>query len=73
MIKQFNFQQFNLTKVEDKWYQVLQCMTNNSIKHQLFAYTQLNDQRVLFLIIKFDTSRLFAPSINVKQLYLTHW
>ena len=26
-----------------KWLQVLLCITNNSIKHQLFVYTQLND------------------------------
>ena len=31
-----------------KWSQVLLCITNNSIKHQLFVYTQLNDQTVIF-------------------------
>ena len=31
-----------------KWFQVLLCMTNNSIKHLTFVYTQLNDQTVLF-------------------------
>ena len=27
-----------------KWFQVLLCITKNSIKYQLFVYTQLNDQ-----------------------------
>ena len=34
-----------------KWFQVLQFITNNSIIHQSFVYTQLNDQTVLFLTI----------------------
>ena len=37
-----------------KWLQVLLCITNNSIKHQSFVYTQLNDQTVLFLTIQFS-------------------
>ena len=48
-----------------KWFQVLLCITNNSIKHQSFVYTQLNDQTILFHI-----SHLFALSLNVKQFYL---
>ena len=48
-------------------FQVLQFNTNNSINHQLFVYTQLNDQTVLF-----QTNHLFALSSNVKQIYLTH-
>ena len=43
-----------------KWLQVLLCNTNNSIKHQSFVYTQLNGQRVLFLIIQFNIWHLFA-------------
>ena len=31
-----------------KGFQVLQCFTNNSIKHQSFVYTQLKDQTALF-------------------------
>ena len=53
-------------------FQVLLCITNNSIKHQSFAYIQLNDQTVLFQTIQFSISHLFALSLNVKQFYLTH-
>ena len=42
-------------------------ITNNSIKHQSFVYTQLNDQTD-----QFNTSHLFAHSLNVKYFYLTH-
>ena len=56
-----------------KWLQVLLFNTNNSIKRQSFVYTQLNDQTVLFLTIKFSISYLFVLSLNVKQFYLTHW
>ena len=42
-------------------------ITNNSIKHHSFVYTQLNDQT-----IQFSISHLFAPSLNVKLFYLTH-
>ena len=55
-----------------KWFQVLLSNTNNSIKHQSFVYTQLNAQTVLFQISQFNTSYLFAHSLNVKQFYLTH-
>ena len=43
-----------------KWFLVLLCITNNSIKHQSFVYTQLNDQAVLFLTILFSISHLLA-------------
>ena len=36
------------------------CLTNNSIKHQSFAYTLLNNQKVLYLTIRFSISHLFA-------------
>ena len=55
-----------------KWFQVLLCVTNNSIKHQSFVYTQLNDQTVQFLTIQFSISHLFVLSLNVKQFYSTH-
>ena len=32
------------------------CITNNSIKHQSFAYTQLNDQTFLFQTTQFSMS-----------------
>ena len=39
-----------------KLFQVLLCITNSSIKHQSFVYTQLNDQTVLFQTIQFSMS-----------------
>ena len=42
------------------------------IKHQLFVYTQLNGQTVLFLTIQFSISHLLAHGLSVKQFYLTH-
>ena len=72
MIKHFYSKQFNLAYVNRlKWFQVLLCITNNSIKHQSFLYTLLNDQTVLFLTIHFSISHLFSLSLNIKQFYLT--
>ena len=48
------------------------CITNNSVKHQSFVYTQLNDQTDLFQTIQFGICHLFALSLNVKQFYSTH-
>ena len=48
-------------------------ITKNSIKHQSFLYTQLNDQTILFQTSQFRLSYLLALSLNVKQFYLTHW
>ena len=39
-----------------KWFRALLSVTNNSIKHQPFVYTQLNVQTVLFLTIQFNMS-----------------
>ena len=50
-----------------KWLRVLLYITNNSMKHQLFVYIQLNDQTVLFLTIQFNLSHLFALSLNLKS------
>ena len=55
-----------------KWFQVLLCITSNSITHQSFVYTLLKDQTLLFLTILFSISHLFALSLNAKQFYLTH-
>ena len=55
-----------------KWFQILLCITNNSIKHQSFVYKQLNDQTIVFQIIQFSLNHFFALSLNVKQLYLTY-
>ena len=38
----------------------------------IFLYTQLKDKTVLFLIIQFSISHLFALYLNVQQFYLTH-
>ena len=42
-----------------KWFQVLLCITNNSIKSQSSVNTQLNDQNVLFQIIQFSLNTQF--------------
>ena len=51
-----------------KWFQILLRIINNSIKHQSFVYTQLNDQTVLFLTIRFNRSHLFAQSLNCQTV-----
>ena len=43
---------------------ILLCITNNSIKHWLFVYIQLNDQTVLFLTIQSCISHLFPLCLN---------
>ena len=55
-----------LNEATVKWFQILLCITKNSIKHQLFVYLQLNDQTVLFQRIKFSVSHLCALSLTVK-------
>ena len=55
-----------------KWFQILLCFTNTSIKHESFVFTQLNDLTVLFLTIPFSISCLLALSSNVKKFYLAH-
>ena len=55
-----------------KWFQVLLCITNNSIKLQSFVYPQLDGQTILFLTIQHNISHFLAHSLNVKQFYLTH-
>ena len=41
-----------------KLFQVFLCITKNSIKHQSFVYSQLNDEAVIFLTVQFSISRL---------------
>ena len=55
-----------------KRYHLFLCITNNSIKHKPFVYTQLDNQAVLFQTIQFSISFSFALSLNAKQFYLTH-
>ena len=65
MTKQFYFKQFNLASTllirlyTVKWFQVLLCITNNSIRTS-FVYTQLNCQTVLFLKIQFNVIHWFT-------------
>ena len=47
----------NLIQVNKvKQFQVLLCITNNSINHQSFVYTQLSEQTVLVQAIQFSMS-----------------
>ena len=58
MSNKFYFKLFGLfNKV--KWFQVLLCITNNSIKYLSFIYTQLNVKTVLFQMILFSISTQF--------------
>ena len=43
-----------------KLFQVLLCITNNSIKLLSFVYTQLNGQSILFLSVRFKVSHFFT-------------
>ena len=73
MIKQFYFKPLYLEQVNKvKWFQVLLCVTNNSMKHHSFIYTQLKHQAILFQTIQFSISHLFALNFNAKQFYLSH-
>ena len=54
-----------------KGFQVLPWITNNSIKHQSFVYSHLDDQIVQFLTIQFPIVNFFAHSLHVKSLYST--
>ena len=51
-----------------KCFRLLLCITNHSIKHQSFIYTQLNEQIILFQAIFSSINH----SLNIKQFYLTH-
>ena len=56
---QFYFKLFSLVN-KVKWLQILLRITNNSIKHKSFVYTQLNVKKVLFLTIQFSISTQFS-------------
>ena len=73
MIRQFSFEQCNLSWVNKvKWFRVLLCITDNSIKYQSFVCILLNDQTVLFHTIQVTISYFFVLSLNVEQFYLTY-
>ena len=68
MIKQFYFKQFNfalLNKV--KWFQVLLCITNNSIRYLSFI-KKVKYQTVLFLTIQFRISPLFTLRVDLEAM-----
>ena len=56
-----------------KWLQVLLSITNNSIKHQSFVYSELKDQTILQKEIQICINDLFGLSLKGKQSYFTHW
>ena len=59
--------EFNLSLVNNiKWFQGLLRITNNSMKHQPFVYTQLNHKTLLFPAIQFS-----MPFVCLK-FYLTY-
>ena len=55
-----------------KWFQILLCFTNNSIKDQSFVNIQLNGETFLFLTVQFNVSDSLVHSFNVKQFNLIH-
>ena len=56
--KHLYFKQLSLVKV--KWFQVLLCITNSSVKHQSFIYTQLNVKIDQFQWILFNINTQFT-------------
>ena len=54
-----------------KWFQVFLCITDNSIKHLSFVYSQLNNQTVLFLTIPISHSQnLQNWSLIIRLFYV---
>ena len=67
--KHFFFSLFSLIN-KVKCLQVLLGITNNSIKHQLFIYTQLNVKSVLFQSIQFSISTHFSSLVPIDRILL---
>ena len=64
--KHFYFKQFSsVNKV--KCFQVLLCITNYSIKHQSFIFTQFNVKTVLFQTIQFIISTQFSSIYPINR------
>ena len=57
-LKQLHFKLFSLVN-KVIWFQVLLCITNNSIRNHSFVYMYLNEQTALFLSIQFSLSSQF--------------
>ena len=55
------------------WYAIKpnKATQTNSIKHQSFIYTEINDRTALFLTRQLSIRHLFAHSLNIKQFNLT--
>ena len=71
MIKQFYLKQFNLALVNKvKFIQELLFNTNNSIKHQSFVYTQLNDQ---FLFNNSIQHKSFFAQFAYQRVLFNPW
>ena len=61
MSKNVSFTSYSVWHVNKvKWFQVFLCITNNSIEHQSFIYTQLNVKIVLFRTIQLSMSMQFS-------------
>ena len=70
--EQFYFKQSSLDN-KVKLFQILLCITNNSIKHQSFIYKQLNVKTVQFQTIQFGIGmQFFGLRTDLKQFYLIH-
>ena len=55
-----------------KSYQILLSISNNSINYMQLICSQLNDQTVLFVTIKFNINQVLVNSLHVKDFYLIH-
>ena len=63
-VKEFQVLLLLISLRTDNWFKLL-CITKNSIKHQSFVYTLLNNQTVLFLTIHFNMLPLFAHTLGL--------
>ena len=57
--KYFYFKVFTLVN-KIKWFHLLLCITNNSIKHQSFIYLKIDVKTVIFQTIQFSISTQFS-------------
>ena len=62
------YEYFYICLPTDECFQVLQFFPNNSVKHQSFVYTLLNDQTVLFLTIQFSINTQFKCQTGLNQI-----
>ena len=50
-----------------KWFQVFLCITNNSIRHQFFVYTELIGQTILFQTIQFSINHICIHTVKMSK------